>query len=303
MDGESRIAPFMFDAIRFMHLKDFHPCNIKLVLNTQFKGYRYLFTTIKHKIMGGASKEQMPSPEFPPKFKCKCIEKVDKDLFILHSTIREKRVLKKSRNMIVLRNNRVLTLINAVRLNDEGERLLRNLGTVRHIIRLGPLHGAYDDEYYIEAFKAQLWSPGLSVYHPDLSPIHRVLEEETILPIPRAQLFMFRCTKTPEAAVLLKRDQGNLLVTSEALQCQVDNPFLNMPTRAVIYLGGFLEHPIVVSPKWLKDMTCKHFSTRDDFERLLKLDFQRHIGARGALVSHEAKERVVRAVENALPVW
>jgi len=205
--------------------------------------------------------------------------------------------------MIVIRHNRVLTLVNAVRLTDDGERRLRKLGTVRHIIRLGPSHGAYDDEYYIDAFQAQLWSPGLSVYHPDLSPIHRVLEEDTILPIPKATLFMFHCTKAPEAAILLEREEGNLLITSESLQCQVGNPFVNMPTRTVMRLGGFHEHAIVISPVWLKAMTCKKFSTRDDFERLLKLDFSRHVGASGTLVSRRAKERVVIAVEAALPVW
>lgn len=254
--------------------------------------------------MGGARKEQAASAsEFPPPFKCKCIERVGKELFIMHSTLRRKRVLKKNRNMIVLRHNRVLTLINAVRLTQDGERQLRKLGTVRHIIRLGPSHGAYDDEYYIDAFQAQLWSPGLSVYHPDLSPIHRVLEEDTILPIPGAELFMFRCTKSPDGAILLKRQEGNLLITSEALQCQVDNPFLNMPTRTMMQLGGFLEYPVVVSPKWQRAMTSKKFSTRDDFERLLKLDFSQHVGASGSLVSKGAKERVVIAVESAFPVW
>ena len=252
--------------------------------------------------MGGTAKEQTVS-SFPPTHKCKCIEKVGQDLFVVHGTIRQKHLLKKNHNMVVLRHNRVLTLINAIRLTEDDERRLRKLGTVRHIIRLNPPHGAYDDEYYIDAFQAQLWSPGLSAYHPDLSPIHRVLEEDAILPIPKATLFMFRCTKSPEAAVLLTRDSGNILITSECLQCQVDNPFINMPTRTMLHLGGFMDFPIVTSPKWLKDMSPKKGSVRDDFERLLKLDFDQHIGARGTMVSRGAKERVVLAVECAFPVW
>lgn len=259
--------------------------------------------------MGATKKEHqqamtLSSPAFPPQYKCKSVEKVGKDLYIFRNTIRTKKVLKKNRNMIVLRHNRVLTLVNAVRLTADGERLLRKLGTVRHIIRLGPSHGAYDDEYYINAFSAQLWSPGLSIYHPELElSLHHVLKADSILPIPKAHLFMFKCTKTPEAAMLLKRKEGNLLVTSEALQCQVNNPLLNMPTRTVMQLSGMLEFPIVVSPKWIKSMSRKKVSLRNDFERLLKLDFSRHVGSTGSLVGSKAKERVVIAVEMAFPVW
>jgi hypothetical protein len=239
----------------------------------------------------------------PPSYKPKSIERVSEDLFIVHGTLRRKHVIKKNRNMVVIRNNRVLTLINAIRLNEDGERRLRKLGTVRHIIRLGPSHGAYDDEYYINTFDAQLWSPGLSLYHPDLPPIHCVLEEETILPIPKAELFMFLDTKSPEASILLKQDGGNLLITSESLQCQWDNPFINMPTRAIMQLSGLMDFPLVISPKWLKSMSPKQGSLRDDFERLLRLDFDKIIGASGNLVYKGAKEGVVVPVDSAFPVW
>jgi hypothetical protein len=205
--------------------------------------------------------------------------------------------------MIVLRNNRVLTLINAIRLNEDGERRLLKLGTVQHIIRLGPSHGAYDDEYYINNFNAQLWSPGLSVYHPDLAPIHCVIDENTILPIPNAELFLFQYTKTQEAAILLKHDGGNLLITSELLQCQWDNPFINTPTKVFMNFSGLMEFPIVISPKWLKNMTPKQGSIKEDFERLLRLDFDMIIGASSNLVYKGAKEGVVLAVDSTFPVW
>jgi hypothetical protein len=165
------------------------------------------------------------------------------------------------------------------------------------------LHGAYDDEYYIKTFNAQLWTPGLSVYHPDLAPKPRVIDESTILPIPNAELFMFQDTKSPEAAILLKRDGGNLLIVSESLQCQWDNPFINMPTRLVMNFSGFMEFPIVISPRWLKNMTPKQGCLKEDFERLLRLDFDKIIGASGNLVYKGAKEGVVLAVDSAFPVW
>jgi hypothetical protein len=114
---------------------------------------------------------------------------------------------------------------------------------------------------------------------------------------------MFQDTKSPEAAILLKRDGGNLLITSESLQCQWDNPFINTPTRIVMNFSGFMEFPIVISPKWLQNMTPKQGSLRDDFERLLKLNFDKIIGASGNLVYKGAKEGVVLAVDSAFPVW
>lgn len=127
------------------------------------------------------------------------------------------------------------------------------------------------------------------------------LEEETILPIPKAELFMFRDTKSPEASILLKQNGGNLLIAFESLQCQWDNPFINMPTRAIMQLSGLMDFPLVISPKWLKSMSPKQGSLRDDFERLLWLDFDKIIGASGNLVYKGAKEGVVVAVD-AFPV-
>lgn len=45
-----------------------------------------------------------------------------------------------SRNMIVVRDSDELTLISAIRLNDDGLARLESLGDVKHVIRLGDYH-------------------------------------------------------------------------------------------------------------------------------------------------------------------
>jgi hypothetical protein len=68
-------------------------------------------------------------------------------------------------------------------------------------------------------------------------------------------------------------------------------------------LGGFLESSVVISPAWLKAVSPKRGALRDEFERLLKLDFSKLIGGSGNLVTVEAKEATVIAVEIAFPMW
>ena len=69
-----------------------------------------------------------------------------------------------SRNMVIVRDGRALSLLDPIRLNDEGEKQLAALGDVKHVIRLGAFHGI-DDPYYVAKYQAQMWSqPGGKTY-------------------------------------------------------------------------------------------------------------------------------------------
>ena len=61
-----------------------------------------------------------------------------------------------NRNMVILRNGRELSLINAVRLFPAEEARLQKLGKVKHVIRLGYYHGV-DDRYYVDSYGAEFW--------------------------------------------------------------------------------------------------------------------------------------------------
>ncbi len=75
-----------------------------------------------------------------------------------------------SRNMVILRNGSELTLVNTVRLNEEGLKKLESLGSVTHIVRIGAFHGR-DDAFYRKHYPmAQLWGLKGMTYESGLKP-------------------------------------------------------------------------------------------------------------------------------------
>src|ERR1700730_7586030 len=65
-------------------------------------------------------------------------------------------VFQHSRNMIIVRDNERVSLINTVRLSDQGISSLNSLGKVENIIRIGAFHGR-DDRFYLDRYNAKLW--------------------------------------------------------------------------------------------------------------------------------------------------
>src|SRR5476651_817180 len=65
--------------------------------------------------------------------------------------------LQHSRNMIIIRDNDKLSLINTVRLDDKGLAQLDALGEVKNIIRIGAFHGR-DVAFYLDKYHAKLWA-------------------------------------------------------------------------------------------------------------------------------------------------
>jgi hypothetical protein len=217
--------------------------------------------------------------------------------------------------MVVMRHNkRELTLINPIRLCPEDEVKLLQLGAIQRIIRLAPSHGVSHDKYYLQNFRnIRRWAPALSSKSSgnddDVLPVHRLLTEDDDAILPGCHVFLFQETAQPECAVLLLQDYvGNLLVTSDALQAQRDNPYCNMPVRAKMAAAGLLELDVMIPSQWIRAMSTSHSSKhkkllRADLERLLRLDFERLVAASGVMVFQCAKEKAVMAVEQAFPYW
>lgn len=63
--------------------------------------------------------------------------------------------LQHSRNMIIVRENNQLSLINTVKLTDEGLIELDSLGKAKNVIRIDAFHGR-DDAFYIGKYQARL---------------------------------------------------------------------------------------------------------------------------------------------------
>ena len=205
-------------------------------------------------------------------------------------------VLRISRNMVIIRHGDEFSLVNPIRLTAEGEGELGNLGVVKRIIRLGAFHGI-DDPWYKHRFGAELWAQPAGAAYPE-PPVDRLLEPDTALPFPEAELFCFNGTRQPEAALLIREPPG-ILVTCDAVQHYSDYSHNNLMARLAMPFIGFPKTTIL-GPFWLKMMTPEGGSLRTEFDRLLELDFDALIAAHGTYLPSGAKAGVRRAVEKAL---
>ena len=228
----------------------------------------------------------------PPAFPHDPIEEIATDLFMVRGSVRMNALMRITRNMAIVRHQGELSLVNPIRLDEEGERRLLALGDIERILRLGPMHGL-DDPYYVERFGAEFWAPGESETYPE-PKIEQKLAADRPLPFPDAELFAFEGTKQPESALLVRRDPG-ILLTCDAIEHYGDYRHNTLLARLVMPLIGFPK-TTVVGPIWLKIMTPEGGSLKSEFERLLRLDFDRLLSAHGSLLetgAHDACERAV----------
>jgi hypothetical protein len=234
---------------------------------------------------------------YPPVYPHDPIEPIADDVFMVRGSIRLNALMRITRNMAIVRHDGELTLIDPIRLDAAGETQLRDLGEVKRLLRLGPMHGV-DDPYYVDTFGAAFWSQagGTTYTQP---PIDRELTESTDLPFPNAELFCFRGTKQPEAALLLKKGRG-LLLTCDAIQHYGDYRYNNLPARLVMPLIGFPKTTII-GPFWLKLMTPEGGSLKTEFERLLQWDFDALLTAHGSFLHTGAHAAVTTALKKAFP--
>ena len=200
-----------------------------------------------------------------------------------------------NRNMVVVRQNGELTIVNPVRLSSQEETALEALGTVKHVVRLGYHHGV-DDPYYVDHYSAQFWCQAGSDKFPTPKPT-QILEQGAELPIADAELFAFKETKFPECALLL-RQHGGLLITCDSIQHHSDWSYCSFAARIVMRMMGF-SHTTFVGPPWKKTMTLKGGSIQPDFQRLLELDFKHLIAAHGRVCRDHAHDQVKTAVAKA----
>lgn len=216
------------------------------------------------------------------------------DVFLLRSGLRMNPLVRISRNMTVLRQDGELSLVNPVRLDEDGIAALQALGRVRRIIALGAMHGI-DDAWYRERFAVQTWvRPGSRRY--PAPPQHEVFDESRPLPIADARLLCFGSTQ-PESALLLARGQG-LLLTCDAVQHYGDYRHCNLPARLLMPFIGFPKTTLI-GPIWLQAMTPAGGSLRADFERLLEWRFDSLLSAHGSFLATGAHAAVRGAVDKA----
>jgi len=231
-----------------------------------------------------------PTPHDP-------IEEILPDVYMARGSVRMNALGRITRNMAIVRHEGELTLVDPIRLDAEGERQLRELGTVKRILRLGPLHGL-DDAYYVGELRTELWATGESETYPE-PKIDRVVGPDAELPFPDAELFCFEGTNHPEGMLLLRRN-GGLLLTCDAIQNYGDYRHNTLIPRLLMPFIGFPKRTLI-GPIWLKLFTPEGGSLESEFRRLLTLDFDHLLSAHGSLLRGGAHAAVAAAVDRAFP--
>jgi len=239
------------------------------------------------------SSPMMRPADYSPALPHERIEEIFPDIFLVYGSARVGPATRLNRNMAIVRSNDELSLINPVRLSAPAESQLEKIGKVKRVLRIGYYHGV-DDRYYVDRYGAEFWcQPGSDRYR-EPRPTH-VLRDETPLPIPAAELFLFKATKFPESAILLE-NHGGVLITCDSLQYWTDWSYCTPAAKMVIRVNGFSLR-MLIGTFWLKTMTPKGQSLRADFERLLKLEFKHLLGAHGRVCRNHAHEQVVAEVD------
>lgn len=224
-------------------------------------------------------------------------EQIGDDVFVVYGSIVLNSLLRFTRNMVIVRSGDELTLINPVRMGDTGLAALDSLGTVKHVLRLGPMHGM-DDPFYIDRYKAKMWGlAGGSTYTEP--PLDHALVEGGELPFPDASLFVFKHMTEPEGAILLHRSP-NILITTDAIQSYSTPPYkpqTSLLAKIMLPLRGF-PNKTLIGPIWMQMLVDDKDGMREEFRRLLQWDFDQMICGHGAFLPRGAKAEAEIAFEN-----
>lgn len=230
-----------------------------------------------------------PLPHDPPR-------EIASDVFIVEGCVKPAPFVRFTRNMVVVRDEGRLTLINPVRMDDAGLRALEALGKVTDVLRLGPLHGM-DDPFYVDRYQAQFWSfAGGTTY--TTPSIDQVLAEDGALPFRNARLFAFKHMKETEGAILLEKTP-NLLITCDAIQSYATpphTPHTNAFSRLMMPFIGFPKKTLI-GPVWVKLLVTDRSGIAEEFKRLLAWDFDQLIAAHGTFLPQGAHAQVQQAFD------
>ncbi|QKE62059.1 hypothetical protein HNE05_01290 [Aquipseudomonas campi] len=233
---------------------------------------------------------------YPPACPHAQIQNLYPGVYLLHGSIKMGPGMRMNRNMVILQSGADITLINPVRMSDEGLAALDALGKVSKIIRLGDFHGL-DDAFYLDRYACEFWAqPGQETYKTPCPT--RDIDSTTPGPVENSEFFIFESATYPEAALLIK--EHRLLITTDSIQYHTDWSYFSWFTKLVFRLLGFKTGMNIGGP-WLKRVTPKGTTLKKDFEALLALDFDAIIAAHGALMGKGAKALLIREMRNVFP--
>lgn len=198
--------------------------------------------------------------------------------------------LQHSRNMIIIRDNNTLSLINTVRLDDKGLAELDALGEVKNIIRIGAFHGR-DDAFYLDRYHAKLWA--LKEMKHDNNQVTDVqLIPNGQMPVPNCSIFIFETSKYPEG-ILHIAQQGGILITCDSIKNWLAPDQFFSPGTAKLYKDQGFFGTASISNVWKQACNVNP----SDFERLKTLEFRHLLSAHGEPLLNNAYELVAKTIK------
>jgi hypothetical protein len=208
--------------------------------------------------------------EFPAAMPHGPLREVFPDVFFVTGTMTGEffgSVWQFSRNMTIVRENGKLTLLNAVRLSEEGLKQLDALGKISAVVRLGSMHG-HDDGFYLARDSAAYWAIQGAPDNHGLKVDQEIFEGGP-LPFSNSALFVFKTGKLPEGIIRLDRE-GGIMLACDSLQNWVapDEFFLPETVETMSGMGFFT--PANLGPAWMH----VNEPQADDFVRLKEVPFE-----------------------------
>ncbi len=214
------------------------------------------------------------------------IEEVFPDVFFVTGTMKNEffgSMWQFSRNMTVVREDNRLTIVNSVRLDEQGLAALYALGTVANVVRIGDMHGV-DDPFYVDRYAAAFWAlPGMTIQ--DGLQVDHELTTGGAMPFSDCSLFEFKTTNRPEGILRLDRE-GGIMIACDSLQNWVEpDEFFLDETVAIMREMGFFT-PANLGLAWL------HASEPEaqDFVRLKEIPFRHALCGHGSPLYDTAGE-------------
>ena len=225
------------------------------------------------------------------------IQEIFRDIFMLTGTNiieHDGNTIQASRNMIIVRDNNQLSLINTVRLDANGIESLNSLGTVKHIIRTGAFHGR-DDAFYLDHFSdANYWQ-----VQPEDNSIHSTspfthLKNETLLPFLSAKFYHLSKAPHEEGFIHIPNIHNGVVITCDSIKnwCEVDK-FFNETTGQQMREGGEIQSARI-SPIWLQATN----TSKTDFNIFSQLEFKHLLSAHGEALKNNADDMILNSIEN-----
>lgn len=220
------------------------------------------------------------------------IKQIFPDIFFVtgtNITQHEGVTLQHSRNMIIVREQGKLSLINTVQLTEKGLDELASLGKIENVIKIGSFHGR-DDAFYLDHFDAKLWAL-TGMEHQNNRKADYNLTADGLMPFADCKIFTFNSSRFPEAVLHINQN-GGILVTCDSIKNWLARDKFFSDSTAKLYEKQKLFGYATVNEIWMQ-------ATQIDKSELLglkELNFCHLLSAHGEPLLNNAHEHVVKSL-------